>query len=69
MKYIKTYELYTDKGTGNVIDYEVGDIVTCVKADRFPLILNDKFDSSFLVMVYHPSNPIRFQYLKMILFE
>jgi len=28
MRYIKTYELYT--GTGNVIDYEVGDIVVCL---------------------------------------
>jgi hypothetical protein len=44
MKYIKTYELYAEKGTGNVIDYEEGDIVTCVKAGRFPLNLNDKFE-------------------------
>ena len=29
MKHLQIYELYT--GTGNVIDYEVGDTVVCIK--------------------------------------
>ena len=32
MRYLKTFELYTKPGTGNPIDYEVGDIVVCIKA-------------------------------------
>ena len=34
MKHLKTFELYSppNPGTGNEIDYEVGDTVVCVKA-------------------------------------
>ena len=46
MRYIKTYEVYT--GTGNEIDYGVGDTVVCVddytsKNLRMPLIKGKEY--------------------------
>jgi len=38
MKYLRTYELYT--GTGNEIDYAVGDTVVCVEGTKIPKGIN-----------------------------
>lgn len=31
MKYLKTFELHQQAKTGQIIDYEIGDIVVCIK--------------------------------------
>jgi hypothetical protein len=49
MRYLKTYELHSAPGTGNMIDYEVGDTVVCVDDSKkmsmrnFPLVKGKEY--------------------------